>query len=439
MAKKPRPKRVETADGKTIVVQKNPNGTGSAYPVTRKRKNKATGKTITTTVWKATYIDPTTGKRRTVSAPTKTAAVAARDEKVATLARLTAPGRLGETPTVAELAAWWLENEAPFGTKKDPGPETLQSYANDVDRITIGLGRAEVADLDKVIVQTFLADLAKPRRGPDGTERPGYAAGTIRNTRARLSQIAKCAVTHGYLTTNPVTNVAAPDVADPMELPMFDVDDVRRLLDVLDGTRPYDAAIGLLFLLGIRVSEALGLAWSDLDLDSDAPTAKLTRGCTYAGKGLGKTLHPLKTKDTAGVHHLPPTAVALLKARRTEQKRDRLAAGEAWTTHTYRGKPLAMVFTTLTGDLVARQYVAKALATACERAGIDPITATHSGRRSVVTALYGTGMPIEDVSRFVGHADPAMTRRYVASLGERPAKVAQVAATLFDPAANRDT
>ena len=71
-----------------------------------------------------------------------------------------------------------------------------------------------------------------------------------------------------------------------------------------------------------------------------------------------------------------------------------------------------MVFTTLDGHLVNRQTEG---------------LATHSGRRTVVTALYA------DVARHVGHSDPSTTAEYVRSLGHRPSDTAKRAAQLLDP------
>ena len=89
----------------------------------------------------------------------------------------------------------------------------------------------------------------------------------------------------------------------------------------------------------------------------------------------------------------------------------------------YEGERLSMVFTTATGDLANRQAVVKTIARAAEAAGIDPTgLATHSGRRTVVTALYAHGgLDLADIARHVGHADTATTAEYVRSLGNRHA------------------
>lgn len=49
-----------------------------------------------------------TGKRRTVSAATRTAVEARRDAKLADRAAFPAGGPLGDSPSVAEVARYWL-------------------------------------------------------------------------------------------------------------------------------------------------------------------------------------------------------------------------------------------------------------------------------------------------------------------------------------------
>ena len=192
------------------------------------------------------------------------------------------------------------------------------------------------------------------------------------------------------------------------------------------------AAITFLFSQGWRVSEVLGLAWEDLDLD--AGTARVCRGASYT-PSTGTVLGTTKTVGAEGTHHLAPVAIAQLRARRATQAAERLAAGAAWRTQTYDGQPVSLVFTTATGGLVNRQAVTKAIARAAEVAGLDPAgLATHAGRRTVITALYADGgVDLADVARHVGHSATATTAGYVRNLGTRPVDTARRAAQLLDP------
>jgi integrase len=404
-------KRFVDGDGELKVADKAGNGEGSIYWVADRG------------VYKATYFDAA-GKRRTVSGRTKAEAAARRDAKLEAARRATPSGRLGTDPTVAAVATWWLEDVAAATVR----PSTLHAYGKDVARINAKIGGLPIAELDIETVRSLLAEL----------RRDGRKAGTITNTRARLRQIAQAAVELGYLTHNPVSAVRTPKAPAEQRTRrrVLTATEVRQLLGALGPDRRYDAAICLLFTSGIRVNEALGLAWSDLDLDVEARTgtATLRRGCTYEGGGVGARLDNLKTTATAGVHHLAPTAVTMLEARRVAQEAEKAKAGKRWPQHRYEGELVDLVFTTPAGALAKRQNVQQALNDACQRAGIDPDRiGTHTGRRSTVTALYVDGVPIDDIARHVGHTDPATTARYVQDLGTRPAATALRASELLDP------
>lgn len=406
---RPRGKRSTTSTGTTIAA-KNANGAGSIYLDARG-------------TYKATYADPVTGKRRTVSGRTKGEAGARRDAKIAELAAARPEGRLGTDPTVGEIAGYWLDAVAAVQVR----PSTLHTYKKDALRITDKIGAEKVAGLNVEMVRRWLADLRSD----------GLAASTVRNARTRLRQVAQAAVELGYLTANPVPGVPAPKATaeERTRKRSLTPTEIRALLGALDGSRGLDAVVAMLFTSGSRVSEVLGLAWSDLDLD--AGTATVRRACTYTGGGIGNRLDLPKTTSTSGVHHLAPVVVELLRRRRVAQAEHRLAAGPAWETLTYEGEVIELVFTTRAGGLVLRQKVYNAVRSACVRAGVDPAgVGTHTGRRSAVTALYVAGAPLDDVARHVGHASPATTAGYVTDLGTRPQDTAAMAARLLDPTAD---
>lgn len=77
----------------------------------------------------------------------------------------------------------------------------------------------------------------------------------------------------------------------------------------------------------------------------------------------------------------------------------------------------------------------KTIERAARSVGTDPTgLGTHSGRRTVITALYADGgVDLADIARHVGHIDTATTAEYVRSLGNRPVDTARRAAELLDP------
>jgi integrase len=408
MARPPRAKRTEAADGTISVTGKASNGEGSIYFVASKG------------TYRAAWVDPATGKRRTVSAATKAEAARRMVEAREGIDEASHAGPLGPDATVSEVARWWLANVAAGQVR----PPTHHAYRKDVERIAADpLGSTPSRALDLEAARAFVARLRTD----------GYAVGTIRNTRARLRQIADCAVDLGYIPANPVGRVKLPrqTAEERTARRTLEPAEVARLLAALDGSRPVDAAVALLVTNGLRASEALGLAWEDLDLD--AATAQVRRASTYSGGGIGQRLDRPKTARTAGAVHLHPRTVELLRQRLAAQAADRLAAGPDWQTVSYESRPLDLVFTGKDGRPALRQKLYDALTDACQRAGIDAAgIGTHAGRRSTVTNLFKAGVPLDDIARHVGHGSTATTAGYVADLGTRPAEVAQRAWELLD-------
>ena len=257
----------------------------------------------------------------------------------------------------------------------------------------------------------------------------GLASGTVADVRVTLHQVLEQAVIHELIASNPVDRVAAPKVTHKSARALTS-EEARRLVETASVDR-LGAAVALLFVQGWRVSEALGLAWEDLD----ASVAVVRRAAVYVD-GEGMVLGQTKNAGAAGTHHLSAGVVDQLRRRRKAQAMERLAVGEQWRSHLYEGRAVMPVFTNTTGGLVNRQAVAKAVTHAAERSGIDPVgLSTHTGRRTAVTVLYAeAGLDLSDIARYVGHASETTTAGYVRSLGERPRATAEKAASMLDPA-----
>ena len=405
-----RQKRALQSDGGFLVHGKAVNGAGSVYPVYDRAKN--SGEVIRTR-WKATWVDHT-GKLRSVSASTKTAASERRDAAMAEDADQASRSSFGPATTVAELAQWWYDNVARHRVRAS----SLGKYRDRVQRITATLGDAHVTSLRSEQVTSWQSTLLDE-----------LASSTVADTRATLRQILAAAVDNDLVPANVVDRVRAPKVTSKAARAL-EPEDARRLITAgLD--HRLGAAVALLFVQGWRVSEVLGLAWSDLDMT--AATATVRRASAYVD-GQGMVLGPTKTTGAQGVHHIAAGVLALLGERRLMQERERFAAGDAWISQTYQGRPIELVFTTPTGGLVNRQGITKVIQLAARTAGLDPDgLSTHTGRRTVVTTLYSAeGIDLADVARHVGHASPATTAGYVRGLGERPKATAEAAARRLD-------
>lgn len=386
-------KRVDTPEG-LRVFGKAANGDGSVY-------QQADGR------WRATWWVPGEKRPRSATGKTRQQAIDRR------AARRKAAGldRDGLS-TVGALADWWLHNVHRPAVRRS----TWAKAEDRVQRIKATLGALPVVELDYRAVTEWQAKLGAT-----------LAPRTVRHHRQTLAQVVDEAVKMGALIGNPVRAVAPPKVPDAAGTAL-ELDEITRLIKAAAEHR-LGAAVALLFLQGWRVSEVLGLAWEDVDLN--AGTATVQRASVYVD-GLGQQLGPTKTEGAQGEHFLSPTAAALLRTHQVRQADEQEAAPE-WETHTYEGEAIHLVFTNPSGGLVLRQAVAKIVKRAAITAGVEATVNTHDGRRSVITALWAVGgETLEDIAGYVGHANTATTAGYVKRRGRRPQNVAARAAELLD-------
>src|SRR5919109_1417406 len=158
--------------------------------------------------------------------------------------------------------------------------------------------------------------------------------------------------------------------------------ELARLLDELpEHWRLFHA---LLAETGLRVSEALGLEWSDVEFGG-VPRLRVRRQF-YRG-----TLKRLKSRN--GRRDLPLSAAL---ARRL------------WTVRPADGA--GPVFATRNGTRYLDRNVRRVLDKATERAGLEWVS-FHTFRHTCASMLFDSGRNIRQVCDWLGHADPAFTLR----------------------------
>ncbi|MEZ5378341.1 MAG: site-specific integrase [Acidimicrobiales bacterium] len=345
-----------------------------------------------------------------------------RAEKLAELEQVSpTPSQFSRDTTVAELIDWWLNSIARHQVKAS----TYDSYRRFGGYFKTQLGSRAVVD---VRAETLIAWQAN--------QLDRHAPLTVLNSRKVARQAFSEAVKLDLIPANPFDLVRAPRAQRVNAGRALAPDDAKKLILAAQQFR-LGATVTLLFCQGWRVSEVLGLAWEDLDLE--ASTAHIQRGATYS-PSTGTVLGQTKTSGAQGVHFLAPASVVHLREHKARNEAERETFGLAWPTHSFEGQRLSMVFTTSDGSLVNRQSVVHTIERAARAAGLDPTgLATHTGRRTVITALYANGgLDLADIARHVGHVDTATTAEYVRSLGTRPQDTARRAAELLDPTLSTD-
>ena len=261
------------------------------------------------------------------------------------------------------------------------------------------LGRVPVCELRPEQVTTFVSDLID-----DGS------ASRARNVRTLLVQILEQGVEFGLAAQNVARKVKAPK-SEPKRRRTVTPEETQRLIA---GCDPRFAA--LCFVQGWRISEALGLAWHDIDLDHGSVVVR--RGSTYTD-GVGMVLGPTKTRGATGSQMLGPTVVELLRARREMSNADRSVFPGPWLTVEYEGEHLDLVFTTADGTPALRQHVDRAIRKTAERADID---STGLGTHARWQAFGGHELVRIRITRSGGRCPVRRSQRRCDDARLRPAR-----------------
>ena len=331
--------------------------------------------------------------RKKVSAKSKSAAAA----KLRELREKVEAGQLpsGRIPTVSEWMTYWLDQIA----EKKVRPSTLRGYRTYVDCYIIPL----LGDrrLDKLQPE-HIADAWEHLQtvGRPGVEKPKPLTSTSAHQAHRiLSRALKVAHQRGHVTRNVATLIDAPQPRQQEIVPLSRAD-ARKVLDAARGQR--NAARWTVALsLGLRQGEALGLTWQHVDLE--AGTMAVRQSLSRV-KGKGLVFGPVKSRAGKRTIALPAPLLEELKAHRTRQNAERLAAG-SW----YDDADL--VFAREDGRPIDPKIDWRAWKVLIADAGV-PESRLHDARHTAATMLLAMGIPLRVAMEILGHSRITVTQNY---------------------------
>lgn len=158
--------------------------------------------------------------------------------------------------TFADYADRWL---ASLVVGVDIAQSTHDTYAWDVEhRLKPVFGSKPLQKIDKLEVARLIQTL----------KRNGYAGNTIRNAIKPLSLIFAEAVEEGLVSFNPVEQVSRRkrEKLNPKSKRILTLEEVETLLRAAEtrGQR-WHALVAVFAYGGLRLGEALGLRWGDVD------------------------------------------------------------------------------------------------------------------------------------------------------------------------------
>ena len=291
----------------------------------------------------------------------------------------------------------WLED----AVKPGKAHRTYATHRQQVrSHIAPALGRVKLEALRKAHVDRLYADLlrAKPQGG-------GLSPSSVRRVHAVLHAALEEAVRGDLIPRNPASHANKPK-ARSKEIEPLDARQARALLDAARGDR-FEALYALCLTAGLRQGEALGLKWSDVDLEGG--TLRVNRQLQRVrrdGDESGSLVFSEPKNASRRAVGLPPLAVSALREHRRHQLEDKLRAGLWWQDND-------LVFASSKGTpLEAQNVVNRSFKPLLERAGLPPIR-FHDLRHSCLSLLASRGEPIRDLQALAGHATAAFTlQRY---------------------------
>jgi integrase len=277
------------------------------------------------------------------------------------------------------------------------------------------LGDKKLCEIKPATLQQFYLE-RKKTRGWKGTS-------SMINVHSLVSNILTLAVDRDHLAKNPAKakGVRPKDRnAQPAREPVaLTPDEARVMLAATDNDR-LAAAWRLILLSGLRRGEALGLEWSDIDFKTGR--VQLQRTWKTLVKSRRDVLGPIKTGKPRTIT-IDERTLSMLRAHRTQQAEERLAAGEVWND-------LDVVFATELGERIRPDTFSdtfKRLLTAAVREGH-----LHELRHTAVTWAVNAGVPIHVAAERFGHSPSVMLSIYAHAQRKEQDEAADTLAAVID-------
>ncbi len=270
-------------------------------------------------------------------------------------------------------------------SERNVAPHTLRNYLSDLAQLQAFLldrelcldanGAVNVGKVDIHVVRAYLASLAKDRK-----------KSSIGRKLAALKGFFRYLVTIGGIEKDPLLLINTPKQEKP--LPAFlSVDDAFRLMGGVKSQGALDirdrAILEFFYSTGVRVSELVGLDWSDIDFQLGI--------IRVVGKGSKERIVPIGE-----------VALAALKDYSLEVRKKWNLASKGATA----------VFLNNRGARITTRSVARLVEKHLRQAGIPVKMGPHGLRHTFATHLLNSGADLRVIQEMLGHASLSTTQRY---------------------------
>ena len=287
----------------------------------------------------------------------------------------------GRNPYSAEHAVLVAERQGP---SRMLGHEV--EYQQTIDaHLKPMLGMIQIRELTGQHVQVLIGKKVEE----------GLSPRTIRGIRAVLRSALSDAVKWRVVPFNAATAASLPR-ASRVDVRVFTPEEARKFLAEAESDR-LGAIFSVALAVGLRLGEALGLRWIDVDLER---SQLHVRQALQRIDGELRFVEPQSEQSRRTVA-LPDLVATILKRHRTRQLEERLKAGSRW-------KDQGLVFTTTIGTPLDERNVRRAFCSILRRAEL-PTIRIHDLRHTCASLLLVQGVHPRIVMETLGHSQISLT------------------------------
>lgn len=243
-----------------------------------------------------------------------------------------------------------------------------------------------------------------------GRSDAGLGSSALNQIKCLLSGAYKRGVRQQFLRSNPIPlqPIYRKKIQEAKKVKLFSVEEAMRLNALAKNDR-FGMLLSFLLLTGVRIGEACGLHWTDLEQRvSDGQvkwgihirrTRSERNGQTYEG--------PPKSESGIRFIYVSEEVIDLLKRVKAEQEREAKLHDQT-SPH---------IFLSTTGCPLAADTARGVMHRLCQDAQVR-ILSPHALRHTFASILISRGMQITQVSQHLGHKDIQITLKYYRHLFE---------------------
>lgn len=221
-----------------------------------------------------------------------------------------------------------------------------------------------------------------------------------------LRGVFNAAADNNLIAKSPVPAKISTKGVRTKEKAALTIEQSKRLLDAVDGTRAYLFCL-LALQTGMRRGEICGLMWSDVDLKNHVIHVRHNAVFTNAQTEVSEAL---KTSAAVRDIPIPPTLQTALERAAGRDK-------SHFVLHMENGKPLSQSSFSNLWELVRRRTVddPAELGTVAMNSrmvrSLDFHVTPHLLRHTYITRLFEAGLDIKEIQYLAGHTTVDMTLR----------------------------